>query len=216
LGEEIYQDLRTAILKGELAPGERLVEARLAQDFGASRTPIRQALHMLAREQLVGRLPRGGFFVLGLSAADVDQIMDLRAVLEAFAAGRAAREAGVAQRSLLTERNEAFGRAIGRESAEELARLSAAFHQALYQLAGNRWLSRTIDELDDHLQRYRQTLFSSPDQARVSYQDHRAMIQAMAKGDPALVEALVRDHMDRGRDAMKRAIELKKSSLDEK
>ena len=199
LGREVYETLKKAILNGELEPGQRLIEEQLAETFGASRTPIRQAFHMLEREDLVERPDRGGFVVKALSVEDIAEIMDLRLVLESFAARKAAENIRSEAIEVLTKLNEAFGQAMGSADRRRQVELNTEFHDALYNLAGNRRLLRMIDSLRSHFYRYRVALLRLEDMARTSYEDHREMISAMSAGDPDLTEQLVRSHLQKGK-----------------
>ena len=100
------------MLRGELRPGQRLIEEQLAESLGASRTPVRQAIHMLQREGLAERAGRGGFVVRALSLKDAEEILDMRAILESSAARRAAERSLPTDIDELEKLNNAFGRAI--------------------------------------------------------------------------------------------------------
>lgn len=199
LGDEVYETLKAAILRGELGPGERLIEEQLADMIGASRTPVRQAIHMLERENLIERRGRSGFVVRILSLEDIEEILDLRSVLESFAARRAAENISLADLELLTRHNETFGQAIKDGDPRRLAALNTEFHDALYKLCRNRRLQRLIHDLHDHFYRYRIMLLSLQEMARTSYQDHKDMIRAMNDRDPDLTERLVRAHILKGK-----------------
>ena len=86
LREQVYAGIKNAIIGGEFEPGRRLIEERLAEDMKTSRTPVREAIQKLEKEGLIQRLPRGGFAVKGVSEEEVEEVFDLRAVLEGYAA----------------------------------------------------------------------------------------------------------------------------------
>ena len=86
LGQHVYSHLKQAILRGDIAPGSRLVESRLAGALGISRTPVREGIHKLEREQLIRQGPSGGFFVAGLTREEIEETFGIRAVLESYAA----------------------------------------------------------------------------------------------------------------------------------
>ena len=199
LGDEVHQIVKSAILRGELEPGQRLIESRLAAQLGASRTPVRQAIHMLEREGLAMRLDRGGLVVRPLSLKDVEEILDLRCLLESFAARKAAENITPKSLELLNRQNEIFGQAASKTDHKHLARLNTEFHETLYSLAQSPRLERLIQDLHDHFYRYRITLLKLDDMAQTSYKDHKMMIQAMADGDPDRTEQLVREHILRGK-----------------
>ena len=202
LGDEVYDAVKSAILKGDLPPGARLVEEQLAEQLGASRTPVRQAIHMLFRENLVQPLPKTGFVVQGLSLEDIEEILDLRCVLESHAARKAAENITDKALADLNRLNEKFGKSINNSPHNRLAELNTDFHYALYELAQSERLNRLIRDLHDHLYRYRVALLRLKDMARTSYQDHLEMIQAMADRNPNRTEQLVRQHIEKGKDAI--------------
>ena len=207
LGEEVHTALKTAILEGELRPGERLIEARLAERLGASRTPVRQAMHILEREGLALRQERGGFVVRPLYRADVEEILDLRVLLEPYAARKATGKITDEELYKLRRLNKAFGRALETGDPHRLAALNTEFHEILYTSARSPRLLGFIHDLRDHFHRYRLTLLRMPDMARRSFEDHREMIAAMSAGDSERVEAVVRRHILTGRRAILAEIE---------
>ncbi|MFH1135065.1 MAG: GntR family transcriptional regulator [Pseudomonadota bacterium] len=206
LGREVYEAIKIAILRGRLKPGERLVEEHLAERLGASRTPVRQAIHMLETENLAERRGRGGFVVRELSLSDIEEIMDLRMVLESHAARKAAEKADVESWKVLEKLNEAFRRAIEAGDLEKMAALNTDFHETIYRLCGNRRLHRIIHDLHDHFFRYRVALLGLQEMALVSYRDHRDMIEAMKGRDPDLTESLVRRHILKGKEVILREL----------
>ena len=86
LGQHVFDSLKQAIIRGDIVPGEWLVESHIAQMLGISRTPVREAIHKLERERLIERQPRGGFTVLGLNRDDIEETFGIRGVLEGYAA----------------------------------------------------------------------------------------------------------------------------------
>jgi DNA-binding transcriptional MocR family regulator len=90
LGQHVFDTLKLAIINGDLAAGQRLVESRVADDLDLSRTPVREAMHKLEREGFLEKLPRGGFVVLGLNRQDIEETFGIRSVLESYAARLAA------------------------------------------------------------------------------------------------------------------------------
>lgn len=200
LGDEVYETLKAAILNNELEPGMRLIEEQLADNIGASRTPIRQAIHMLEREDLVERQGKGGFIVKPLSLEDIEEILDLRALLESFAAKLTADKITKKNLALLNQKNEAFGRAIKNNDQKRWPGLNTDFHETLYKLSANRRLIHMIHDLRDHFYRYRVALLSLQNMPQMSYSDHKEMIEAMSAGDPELTESLVRSHILKGKE----------------
>ena len=90
LGEHVFENLKQAIIRGEVVAGTRLVESRIADVLDISRTPVREAIHKLEREGLIEKLPRGGFSVLGLTREEIGETFGIRSVLESYAASLSA------------------------------------------------------------------------------------------------------------------------------
>src|SRR5258708_27182253 len=140
LGQQVADGLRRAILAGRYAAGERLVEDRLAEEFGGSRVPVREALKTLAGEGLIALTPRRGACVADLSGDDVEELVEVRATLEGLTARLAARRrdpALVAQLRDVLARGDA---AAAHGSADELAALNREFHELLARTGSNRVL----------------------------------------------------------------------------
>ena len=191
LTDRVCAALREAITSGRLAPEERIKQERIAAELGVSRTPVREALHLLEREGLVRLVPRRGAIVQGFTAADVRELYELRELLEPAAAERR----GVQRLARLTDRPSG-GFAPNRD-----------FHHALCAPCGNGLIMRTLDSVWKHpaaegLFAY-QTL--PPGAVGRLAAEHEAIALAFAEGDAARVRALVHDHVRAaGSDALKR------------
>ncbi|MBW1713453.1 MAG: GntR family transcriptional regulator [Deltaproteobacteria bacterium] len=204
LGEEAFARLRRAILRGELKPGQRLIEEKIALDFGASRTPVREAFLKLEQEGLVKLRSKGGFVVSQMDLDDVDEVMDMRTVLEGHAAARAARrrtDQVVAKlRGLLGRYQEA----MAASDVERMVKINTEFHDALYQASGSRRLIQAIAELRDYFYGLRKHILSLGGMGQRSHQDHVQMVEAIDQGDAARAEELVREHISRARLTLRR------------
>lgn len=193
LRELAATELRRLILSGELAPGSRLVEDRLAERLGVSRNPIREALRALSAEGFVEVLPRRGACVALLSPADAENLFDVRMALEPVGARLAARR-GTAQgvlglRALLAQSQAAT------EAGEldRLADLNTAFHCAVVALGGNDYLT----SVSGPMVRRAQWVFRHGAAARAphSWSEHRDLLEAVASGDEGAAEAEARRHV---------------------
>ncbi|MFP4036452.1 MAG: GntR family transcriptional regulator [Desulfobacteraceae bacterium] len=202
LGEHVYRHLRHAILKGDLAPGSRLVESRLAEAMGISRTPVREGIHKLEREHLVRPGPSGGFFVVGLTKEDIRETFGIRAVLESYAARLAAVQHREGELERLEEKIDEYQRAMDEGDLHPLLRINTEFHDMLYALSRSPRLVKMINDLRDQIYRFRQVLLKSESWARVSNDDHRRMVTLIGKRDADGVEKLVREHILRGQEVV--------------
>lgn len=207
LREETYGALRKAILRGRVKPGQRLKEERLASEIGTSRTPVREAFHKLEQEELVIRLPRGGFVVREWSRSDVEEIFGIRSVLESYAASVATEKIDDAKLALLEHKLRESEECLARGDTERLIQLNTEFHDILYKSSNSRKLYHMINNLRDYFYRYRVAILGLNGIPQISLKDHRNMIAAMRRKDSALVEKLVREHILRGKEIVLREFE---------
>jgi DNA-binding GntR family transcriptional regulator len=207
LGQMVYENLRHAIVRGGIIPGTRLVESRIAEVQGISRTPVREAIHKLERERFIERLPHGGFSVLGLSRQDIVETFGIRSVLEGYAARLAALNHRADDLAPLEAKIDEFQRLLDKRQLRNLPDVNTQFHDLLYTLSRSPRLMAMIDGLRDHIYRYRQIILKDERQARSSNDDHRLMLQHIRKRDAAGVEQLVREHILRGQEMVLKAID---------
>ncbi len=207
LGQDVYLRLRQAILRGELAPGSRLVESRLAGALGISRTPVREGIHKLERENLVRPGPSGGFFVVGLTREDVKETFGIRSVLESYAARLAAEKHREEELEPLERKMREYQACMDRGDLDPLLRINTEFHDHLYALSRSPRLIKTINDFRDQIYRFRQVLLKTEAWARVSNEDHHLMLEYIRKRDGEGVERLVREHILRGQDVVLRDFE---------
>lgn len=198
LGQAAYEILKGAILKGDLAPGSRIVETRMAEALNISRTPVREAIQRLEREGHVTPHRSGGFVVAGTTPSDIMEIFGIRSVLESYAARLAARHHSPEDLIPLEERITAFREALERDAVEDLMGINTAFHDLLYGLSRSPRLIRMIHGLRDPIARFRRVILSRRPMAGASNEDHQAMLDLIRKRDEDGVERLVRMHILRG------------------
>lgn len=198
LGQHVFENLKQAIIRGEVSPGKRLVESRIADALGISRTPVREAIHKLEREGLLEKLPRGGFSVMGFSREDIEETFGIRSVLESYAARLAAVKYRKEELNPLEEKINEYQTCLELAHLEELPKINTEFHDLLYALSRSPKLIKMINDLKDQIYRFRRFLLNVEGMARISNEDHRQMLKAMKEQDAARVERLVRDHILRG------------------
>lgn len=196
LREEIKQNLRAAVISGELRPGVVYSAPSLATQFGVSATPVREAMLDLANEGLVDIVRNKGFRVTELSEKDLDELSELRALIEVPTVRRVA-EAGVPPsvigelRSLATEIEEAAAR------RDLIAHVAAdmEFHLRLLSLAGNDQLVETVRALRARSRIYGLRSLAARDALVPSAHEHAELLDLLAAGDADGAEALMRDHI---------------------
>ena len=201
LTDRVHAALREAITSGRLPPEARIKQEQIAAELGVSRTPVREALHLLEREGLVRLVPRRGAIVQGFTPADVRELYELRELLEPAAAELATVRANAEERSAvqrlagLTDR-----RSGGFEPNRD-------FHHALCAPCGNSLVMRTLDSVWTH--RAAEGLFAYQTLPAGAVErlavEHAAIARAFAEADAARVRALVHDHVRAaGTDALER------------
>jgi len=202
LGKYVYETLKEAIVTGELPEGRRVVESRVAAALGISRTPVREAIHMLDREGLLTRTGNTGYAVTALSREEIVETFGIRGILESYAARLAA--ARHRQRDLrsLEERIETYQMHLDAGRLDALSTINTEFHDLLYALSGSPRLVKMINDLRDPIYRFRRIILKRTDLARRSNEDHREMLRLMRERDEEGVERVVREHIRRGRDAV--------------
>jgi DNA-binding GntR family transcriptional regulator len=205
LGRAVAEVLRRSIMMGRLQPGERLVEDRLSAELGVSRVPIREAIRTLLAEGLAVPTGRRGARVAELGPDMADELVEVRATLEALNAKLASRRrdpAIVAQILAVLERGNAAARG---GSSTELAQLNAEFHDLLAQAGSNRVLQDIMRMLRDRTD----LVFRRNSTARApeDWREHAAILAAVADGDEELAELLASRHVRRAARARMDAIE---------
>jgi DNA-binding GntR family transcriptional regulator len=206
LREVVYDSLKKSILHGKLKAGQRLIEETLANQIGISRTPVREAFHKLERDDLVSRLPKGGFAVRGFTVEDVEEVFGIRIALESYAAFLAATHITPDKISVLEKKTDESEDLLEKGDDEKVIQLYTEFHDVLYKSCKSKKLIEMINNFRDYFYRYRSSLLQTPNGIKTSITDHREMIDAMKKRNPKLVEKLVRGHLDRGKEIVLKEI----------
>ncbi len=192
LVEQVFQ----RILAGEYAPGARLTEEQLAATFGASRTPVREAVRRLAELGLVTMRPRCGCEVATVSEDDIREIRTLRAELEVFALRLAMQHIDPAALARLETLQQSCEREVDGGNRLEVFRRDSAFHLSIAQLSGNRYLHDTLRRLDARVLLCRMLLCRTGDKIRDTVAFHRIIIDAMERSDTTGAEQAMRRHIE--------------------
>ena len=205
--EEAYERIRRAILDGTLRPGDRIIEQRIAKVLEVSRTPVREALLKLERENLVARSGRG-MAVRTFSAGEVCDIYDLRALLESYAARRAAARITRGEIGEMRRVQEQLLQATEAPKEDEfawqrdLARLNQHFHNLVIRAARSEPLARVISGVGQTPLIYKAYLWYGDDELRRSAAGHDRLIELLERGDEHGAEAWWREHIAFGRDVL--------------
>jgi len=202
MGQHVFEHLKQAIIRGSVPAGNRLVESRIAEVMGVSRTPVREAIHKLEREGLLRKQPGGGFTVLGFTRQDIEETFGIRSVLEGYAAKLAAINCNEEDLVPLEQKIDEYGSYLNQGKVAILPRINTEFHDLLYHLSRSSRLIKMINDLWDHIYRFRQIILEKENLARASHRDHVKMMAYIRKRDPEDVERLVREHILRGQAAV--------------
>ena len=191
----VYEEIREAVIDLRLAPGAPLRETAIAQQLGVSKTPVREALARLEQEGLVETTSFKGAVVSGYSPRDLEEIYELRALLEGAAVRAAADEASDVTRAQLRQ-IVARSRQL-RDAGElaELATLLGDFDLLVYEQVGNQRVSALIDNLQAHLTRIGNLTEGIPGRVVTSVEEHAAIVEAITRRDADDAERLMRAHI---------------------
>lgn len=199
LYQEVADRLRQQICSRRLEPGSWIDEQRLAAEFGISRTPLREALKVLAVEGLVTMKLRRGAYVTEMSVADVEQVYHLLALIESDAAATVARKASAAELAELRALHEHLESQV--HEREAFFATNEQFHLAVLRIAGNRWARQVVDDLRKMMKLNLQPSLLEQVRLDDSLAEHRAVMAAIAAGDAENARACMRAHFEQGIDA---------------
>lgn len=193
--------IREAIVNGRLVPGERLKEEELARELGISRTPVREALLVLQAEGLVDATPNRGAAVRAHDAVDLDDLYQLRALLEGYAARRAASRITLEQVASLWASCDRFD-TISDEDVRELVKENLLFHNTILEAAASARAASMVRKVIELPLVYKSYIWYSPDQKRISAHYHRQITKALEAGDAERAELVMKEHVFEGRDIL--------------
>ena len=202
LYREVAERLRQRIFAHELTPGTWIDEQKLAEQYGISRTPLREALKVLASEGLVELRPRRGCYVTEISRQDLDDIFPLMAMLEGRCAAEAVRNAKAADIAALQEIHGRLEAAARDGRIDAFFEANQEFHKKIQELSGNRWLLSVIQDLRKVLKLSRLHSLSLEGRLQQSLDEHRLIMAALANSDTVKAEKLMHDHLLSGREAL--------------
>lgn len=196
LREVVFLRLRRAILQGELEPGERLMEIRLAEQLGVSRTPVRDAIHKLVEEGLVSIVPRCGAVVAGITDKDMRDVLEVRITLEKLAVALCTERITVDGVERLKEANESFRKTVISGELIKIAEADVAFHDIIYSITDNKRLLQIINDLREQIYRYRLEYLKNDKDRLELVKEHNNIIRYISDGDTDKAKAAIREHIE--------------------
>jgi DNA-binding GntR family transcriptional regulator len=203
LYEDVADRLREQIFNKQLPSGSWLDEQSLADQFGISRTPMREAIKVLASEGLVTMKMRRGAYVTEVIRRDLEQIFTVLSLLEGQAAKEAATKATEDELNLLDHLHHRLEKAAADRDLEQFFEINVKFHELIQDIAGNRWMNNVIGDLRKVLKLHRRDSLTSTDRLQNSLVEHREILRALLKRDELAAESAMRKHLSRGLEAVK-------------
>jgi DNA-binding GntR family transcriptional regulator len=202
LYEEVAELLRQRIFNRELPPGSWIDELKIAEEFGISRTPLREALKVLAAEGLVTMKVRRGAYVTEVSEQDLREVYELLALLESDAAGVVCQKATDAELMELQALHQALEKAASPKGTRDaFFALNEQFHLRMLELAGNRWRLQMVADLRKVMKLNRHSSLFKSGRIEESLKEHRAILAAVLERDTSVAVNRVKTHFANGLEA---------------
>lgn len=206
LRDVVFNTLRNAILRGDLKPGERLMEMHLANKLGVSRTPIREAIRMLEQEGLAVTIPRKGAQVAKMTEKDLQDVLEIRDSLDELAVRMACQRLTEDQLVELKSAMKDFEIATKSKDARKICEADENFHNVIYRMADNPKLGTIVNNLREQMYRYRYEYVKENSSYQQLIHEHAAIIEGFEKRDEAYVKEIMHTHLENQIEAVRRVI----------
>ena len=192
---QVFDKIRSDILKGRYQKGDELVECTIGKELGVSRTPVREAIRQLELEGLVQLIPNKGAFVTGISASDVRDIYLIRSRLEGLAARMAAEHISSEQLAEMEETIVLSDYHVKKEHFEQVCEMDGKFHKLLYAASGSRILEHTLTDFHQYVQRVRMASITNRIRMHKSNSEHEKILEAIRNKDGDQAEKVAAEHI---------------------
>jgi DNA-binding GntR family transcriptional regulator len=202
LREKILENIRDAIISGAIKAGSRVSEPDLAERYGISRTPIREAFRQLESEGYLTVIPRKGAVVSEFSEKDVEDFYAIKSILEGYAARRACEKLTAKELDRLQAINDRLAELASHNEFKAFFKIHNDFHDVFIKAADNEKLRELINSLVTRFQRLRLMSISLPGRMEISVQEHEKIIEAFRRKDEVAAEMLVRKNAEYGGKAL--------------
>ena len=199
LRDVVFNTLRKAILKGELKPGERLMEIALAERLGVSRTPVREAMRKLELEGLVVMIPRRGAQVANITEKDLNDVLEVRMALENLSIENACARMTEEQLDELWKAARNFEDTMAEGNLVRLAEADVAFHEIIYQASDNKRLIQVLNNLREQIYRYRVEYLKEEETRNLLVKEHEEITQAIRERNVGQARELSYQHLENQR-----------------
>lgn len=192
---KVYDRIRDDILNGVYKEHEELKEATIGEKLGVSRTPVREALRQLELEGLVEIIPNKGAKVTGITSKDVEDIYQIRYLLEGLSARWATEHVTEEQLEKMEETLYLTEFHRKKENYEQVYQLDSQFHELMYEASGSKLLNRILSDFHMYVTRIRKTSLASGQRSKNSTEQHRAILEAIKAKDADLAEKCAHEHV---------------------
>ena len=206
LRDEVFFTLRDRILKGELSPGDRLMEIPLAEKLGVSRTPVREAIRLLEREGLAITIPRRGAQVARMTEKDLSDVLEVREALDELAAEKACKNMNDEIIEKLSAAMDEFKRAARSGDIKVIVEADEAFHHIIYEAADNPRLLSIVDNLKEQMYRFRFEYIRGEESYDTLISEHLSIIEGLKKKDVDFVKKMMHTHLQNQIEAVRQII----------
>ncbi|MGN1156567.1 MAG: GntR family transcriptional regulator [Agathobacter sp.] len=206
LRDVVFNTLREAILRGDLQPGERLMELQLAAKLGVSRTPIREAIRMLEQEGLAVTVPRKGAEVAKMTLKGMEDVLEIRGALDEFAVQLACERITEEQLLELKKRKQDFEVSLKSGDVKQIAEADVHFHDVIYEATENPKLVILLNNLREQIYRYRVEYIKEAENHPVLIREHEAIYDALVKRNQEEAKLSIREHVENQATAVKEVI----------
>jgi DNA-binding GntR family transcriptional regulator len=196
LSQKVYRALKTEIIKGSLKPGNKLSEGKIAEQMGVSRTPVREALKELAAEGFVKMNPNQAVAVSNASVKDVQEVLQIRGVLEGLAARLATKTINEEEIKELEKYQKRMEQYTNKDDVLAFSEMDAEFHELILNICGNNRLIQIRKNLSDQAHRYRIRSLSVPGRLKYSLKEHQEIVEALKRKDAEQADRLSQKHIE--------------------
>lgn len=206
LRDVVFNTLREAILRGDLKPGERLMEIQLASQLGVSRTPIREAIRMLEQEGLAVTMPRKGAEVAKMTLKGMEDVLEIRAALDELASQLACERMTEEQLARLEDKKVIFEKSLKTGNVKAIAEADVNFHDVIYEATGNPKLVNMLNNLREQIYRYRIEYLKNADNYPILIKEHEAIYQSICNRNQDEAKVAIAIHVENQAIAVKEVI----------
>lgn len=207
LREVVFETLKEAILTGKLEPKERLMEIKIADQLGVSRTPVREAIRKLELEGLVVMVPRKGAYVSDISYKDIIDTLEVREALETFAVKLAIEKNTVKDIKRLEKLNSEFNKAYEEKNIDKMVEFDTEIHNEILVLSDNSKLINFMDGLNEIMQRFRLIFFNETYNPERIAREHEEVFNALKSRDIERAQKAMKSHLCTLKDDIKKVYE---------